>query len=318
MQIILIILAVLAVLFIILEVAIAKFFSVLMFTPPVPFRPTKEAVINNNVKEFASHHQMYSNANYEAYEKWEREEIALENDGVIIPGAYHPVENAKGCMILAHGFGQNRYAAVPYAEIFRNLGYDTIVYDERCFGVSAAPYGTFGQKEADDVLALAAWVRSKKGKDYKVFAHGVSMGAVSVMNAMGKSDALNGVIADCGFARAEKGIYFVFLSLVHIPNPLVIPFVKKQAKKLGIDFMGNNPVEAVAKSNTPLCIIHGTKDIAVNPQDAREIYAVVKHPKSRLEMFDGAEHAYSIYDTEKYTAVVTEFLNSIQQEVSYE
>ena len=54
MKMILVVGIVIAVCYFILAFALAEFFSILLFTPPVRFRPTKEQVIANDVKEFAS------------------------------------------------------------------------------------------------------------------------------------------------------------------------------------------------------------------------------------------------------------------------
>lgn len=149
----------------------AKFCGILLVTPPLRFRPSKEQVIESDVKEFASKHTMYAGADYANYEKWDAEKFILKNNGVGIPAVYHKQEHARGCVILAHGFGQNRYASVPYAELFRSLGFSTLLFDERCFGESEAPNGGFGELEASDIAALINWVKEKCGKNEKIVLH---------------------------------------------------------------------------------------------------------------------------------------------------
>ena len=263
------------------------------------------------MKEFASNHYMYSEANYREYEKWETERFLCDNEGVKIPAEYHPVENARGCVILAHGFGQNRYAAVPYAEIFRKLGFDTVLFDERCFGESMAANGGFGELEATDIAALIRWVKERCGKETKIVLHGVSMGAMASMNALKHSDEIDLVIADCGPARAVRGAKFVAHSMIPVPNPFMQALIEKRAKRLGLRIDENNPAEAVGRSDVPVMIIHGDADRAVPIEDAREIKRAAKNPKSRLEIFPGRDHAYSICDRERYERIVEEFLGEI-------
>ena len=86
MEIFAIVIVVSILLYLMISYVVAKFCGVLLFTPPVNFRPTKEQVITNMAKEFASNHTMYANANYEAYEKWETEYFECDNNGEQDPG----------------------------------------------------------------------------------------------------------------------------------------------------------------------------------------------------------------------------------------
>lgn len=311
MKMILIVAIGIAVCYFVLAFALAEFYSILLFTPPVRFRPTKEQVIANDAKEFASKHAMYSGADYEGYEKWETEKFLLENNGAEIPAVFHRLENARGCVILAHGFGQNRYAAVPYAELFRELGFSTLLFDERCFGESKAVFGGFGELEAGDIVALVGWVKKKCGKAEKIVLHGVSMGAMSSMNALALSDEIDYVIEDCGPARAMEGAMFVVKSIIPLPNPFVKSLITRKSGILGLHVKENNPIESVRNSNIPVCVIHGDADKAVPVSDAEDIFKACKNPKSRLEIFPSKGHAYSICDVDRYKAVLADFLKEI-------
>lgn len=297
--------------YLIFTFAIAKFISRLIFTPPVKFRPTREMVEENHVKEFASNHSMYAGADYKAYDLWETEQICLENEGTAIPAEFHPVPGARGCVILAHGFGQNRYAMVPYAEIYRKRRFSTVLFDERCFGESTADHGTFGDLEAADIVALVRWVKQRCGSETRIVLHGVSMGAMSCMNAMKLSPDIDYVIEDCGPARAYDGIRRVAYSMIPVPNPFLMPLAERTAKKSGTDIRKNNPVDAVAASGVPICIIHGDADTAVDVHCAEEIFQASQNKQSRIEIFHGRGHAYSICDHGRYEAVVNDFLKEL-------
>ena len=311
MKIFAIVVLTLVLLYLALTYAIARFSAILLFTPPVRFRPTKEQIVNNAVKEFASQHTMYGGADFNAYEKWEREEFELDNKGVKIPAEYHPVPNARGCAILAHGFGQNRYQEVGYAEIFRKMGFSTVIYDQRCFGASQAPNGGFSELEGTDLVALVEWVKQKCGPDTKIVVQGVSLGGMTVMNALGLTDKIDYAINDCGPARALDGALFVIHSMIPLPNPFMRGEILRKSRSLGLHIENINPIDGVAKTNVPVCIIHGDADKAVPVSDAKEIYAVCKNKNSRLEIFPGREHGYSICDTERYVSIIEDFLKEI-------
>ena len=192
----------LVVIFLVAEYFMANFMATYILTPPSKLCPTPEQIKERKTCEISAERAVYADADFDAYEEWETERFFCENNGIHIPAVFHPLEHARGCAILAHGFGQNRYAMVPYAELFRKLGFSTVLFDERRFGESKAPYGTFGIKEATDVAALVEWVKQRCGQDTKIILLGVSMGAVSVMNALKYTDDVDYVVED--------------LSLIHI------------------------------------------------------------------------------------------------------
>ena len=145
------------------------------------------------------------------------------------------------------------------------------------------------------------------------------MGAVSVMNALKYTDDVDYVVEDCGFIRVSQGLPFVYRSMVHIPNPFLMPVVKKRAKKYGFDMLDNNPIDVVKNSKVPICVVHGDMDRAVSVECAKELGTVMKNPKSRVEIYEGRDHAYSICDKERYTRMLSDFLDemfvfSVEQE----
>lgn len=301
----------LVVIFLVAEYVMANFMATLIMTPPSRFCPTPEQVKERKTYEISAEREVYADADFDAYEGWEAERFLCENAGIQIPAVFHPLECARGCVILAHGFGQNRYAMVPYAEIFRKLGFSTVLFDERRFGESKAPFGTFGIKEATDVAALVEWVKQRCGKETKIVLLGVSMGAVSVMNALKYTDDVDYVVEDCGFIRVSQGLQFVYRSMMHLPNPFLIPVVKKRAEKFGFNVMDNNPIDVVKNTQVPICVVHGDMDKAVSAECAKELQTVLKNPKSRVEIYEGRDHAYSICDKERYVQMLSDFLKEV-------
>ena len=100
-------------------------------------------VFSRNVNKRYAENQKFLNARYEWTVKAERRKKRFAQRKQykffkcpMCKQVFHPLEHARGCAILAHGFGQNRYAMVPYAEVFRKLGFSTVLFDERRFGES--------------------------------------------------------------------------------------------------------------------------------------------------------------------------------------
>lgn len=300
-----------ATLYILLSFGLAKFMADLVFTPAKKFCPTYAQVRQRKTDTANIEYLIYKDTDFDAYEQWTAEPVVCDNSGVQILGVYHPLEHSRGCVILAHGFGQNRYAMIPFAEIFRSLGFDTLLFDQRRFGQSQAPFGSLGLEEGKDVAALVEWVKKEYGADKKIILHGVSMGAVSSMNALQHTSDVIGVLEDCGFSTVRQAVTNLYRSMVPLPNPFLLPVVMRRAKKLGLNFEKNNPIDAVKNTDVPVCVLHGDADKTVSVQCAKELRNVLKNPCSRVELFQGRGHGFAILDRERYCKIVADFLQAI-------
>lgn len=302
------VLGVLILLFVALEFFLAHFMATLILEPAKNICPTYQDVRDRKNSKIDLERESFANTDWDEYDAWEAEEMRVTNGDTQITGVYHRVESPRGCAILAHGFGQNRLTMVPQAVVFRKLGFDVVLFDQRRFGASTAKYGSFGYLEGKDVACIVDWVKERCGENTRIVVCGVSMGAVSVMNALQYTDKIDYCVPDCGFARFRQGYFFVYHRLIPIPNPFLIPVALKKAKKLGIPLDRDNPIEAVAASDVPICVVHGDQDTAVSVECAYELKAVLRNPKSRVEIFPGREHGYAICDHEKYYEMLKDFL----------
>ena len=199
----------------------------------------------------------------------------------------------------------------PQARLFRELGYSTIMFDQRHFGESKAPCSTFGIKEADDLIALVKYAKDRFGSDVRIVVLGVSMGAMSVMHAIGKCGLIDAAIQDCGPERLDLILEPFYAALSKEPNPYFRSAVSKISARLGAPLEENNPIEGVRKSNVPLLSLQGEADSLVRPQHAIDITEAARNPLSRLRLFPGREHAYSIQDYEEYKEAIDRFLNDV-------
>jgi len=140
---------------------------------------------------------------------------------------------------------------------------------------------------------------------------GVSMGAMAVMHAIGKSDEIDAAIEDCGPTDMERILDPFSAALFKTPNPYLYDAVSEISAKCGAPMKENRPIEGVAKSSVPLLIITGEADTLVSVQHAEDIMAAAKNPLSRLKTFPGREHAYSIQDYDIYRQCIQDFLNDV-------
>lgn len=281
----------------------AKLMAYMMYKPFGPVRPSKKMVIDRTMKD--------TGFDLAGFQTWEKEYLDLENGDIHIPATYFPIPEPKGVAILAHGYGQNRYVLIPQAEIFRELGYSVVMFDQRHFGVSKAPNGTFSVKEASDLITLVDWVKKTCGKNTKIVVLGVSMGAMTVMNAISQTDHIDAAIEDCGPSRLTDVYDTLSEVLFGYRNPYFADAVNKAAARNGVSAEKTRPIDSVAKSDVPLLVIHSEGDKSVPVKLALEIRAASQNPLSRAKIFGAYGHAFSVNDRALYKSSVESFLNDV-------
>lgn len=203
----------------------------------------------------------------------------------------------------------------------------TLRYDKRGIGQSS-----FEGTEADMVLQVfvydaIAWVKHFEGhsrfSDVAILGHseGALIGSlvvqqleevaafVSVAGSATKFDQLllnqleqQGATPLLGEARrvldslnAGKTVSDVGMMLQSLFRPSVQPFL--------ISLLKHDPLEEFAKVPCPVLVIHGSTDLQVAAQDARQLAA--SHPNARLEMVEGMNHVLKQAPSSRYENMMT-------------
>lgn len=238
-----------------------------------------------------------------------REPIQIKaRDGTIIEGDFSLHENQKGIVVLAHGYTWTREGCLKYAQFFYKNGYSVFLFDERSHGNSKYKYTTMGYLESRDICDIVSYLRDRFGKEVIIGLHGESMGAASVMMALGQDIDVQFAIEDCGYASLKELIKYK-LRCMHLPSIFCFGsnIFLKMFEKYHLEDV--NPSKNASKSNIPLLIIHGESDDFVPFKDSDVIY---KENINHAEKYTvkGAFHAESYEkNPQKYEEVVMDFIN---------
>ncbi len=284
---------------------LANLMAEMFFKPSLFNQPSKKTVIEKSLKNMGF--------SIDAYLGWETEHFTVKSGDVEIPAEYHPLENHKGIAIMSHGYGQNRYILIPQAEILRKEGYSIIMYDQRHFGASKAPCCSFGLNESDDLIALINWAKNRSGENTRIIVLGVSMGAMTLMTALGKTDKIDAAIADCGPARMTEIYDPFYKAILKRSNPVLEEVSAKKAARLGIDVSKITPIDGVKKSDKPILVIQSEGDSLVTVSTAKEILASSRSKLSDIRIFPDVEHALSITFFDEYSSAIHHFLEKVFQ-----
>ena len=235
-------------------------------------------------------------------------------DGLTLCGNYYEYRAGAPLEILFHGYRGNseRDLSAGVERCFA-LGRNALIVDHRASGGSEGKTITFGVLERLDCLSWVDFAVRRFGSDVKIILTGISMGAATVMMALGEELPKNVVcvLADCGYSSPKEIIKKVMVDM-KLPADLLYPFVKLGAKLFGrFDLEEISPMEGVRRAKIPVIFIHGEADGFVPCDMSREI-ASAWGGEIFLEIFEGADHGVSyLVDTERYLAALNKFYEKI-------
>jgi len=279
------------------------YFSSKVIKPKVnKYEFTRSKVIENN--EF----------DLEAFSKWESEEVWIESEyGYKLHGFYFPAENSKKSIIFCHGITWSLWGSIKYAEIFRELGFNILIYDHRNHGKSGGNNTTFGFYEKYDLSKCISWLKKKVGNDTIIGTHGESLGAATALQNLAIDSRVDFCVADCAFSnlvellklRMRKDFHLLPFPIINISNLFI---------KIRSHFSINDisPINDIKSLKTPVLFIHGQDDRYIPPCMSVDMHKE-KNGENRLILIPGARHAQSILmDRKRYKLGITDFLAGLK------
>lgn len=260
----------------------------------------------------------------EGYDEFHAEMIALIDEAVKVPFEKVHIRSCDGKLLFGrlylrdpeapfhiqcHGYkgnGIRDFSGGMLLVLRRNE--NLLLIDERSHGGSEGHTITFGVKERRDVISWLRYVNGRFGEDRTLYLEGISMGAASVLMAIGEGLPGNvaAVWADCPYSSPMDILKKVAAETVPVPW-LVYPFLVTGALLFGhFNPFAASAVTAVKKARVPVTVIHGTGDRFVPVEMSRRIRDA-NPAMVRLVEVEGAPHGlsflkdYALYEKE-YTA----------------
>ena len=253
-----------------------------------------------------------------AMQKWAEKMDAMEfipmevrtPDKLTLRGRLYTLTPDAPVEILFHGYrGYVERDMSGAVERCFAVGHSALLVDQRASGHSDGHIITFGVKESEDVALWIDAVAQRLGADHPVYIGGVSMGATTVLLAAGRGlpPQVKGVLADCGYTRAETIIKKVIRQL-KMPAGLVYPFVRLGAILYGgFDPNRADAVAASAQIRVPVIFFHGDTDDFVPYEMSWENYNACTAHKQMVTI-PGAGHGLCYpADPDGYVAAVKAF-----------
>lgn len=190
-----------------------------------------------------------------------REELRFPSGDVNLTGYYYPADNAKGLVVLAHGFHAGADDYLPIIEYLVNSSYAVFTYDVR------ATYGSEGDNQVGmcqslvDIDNALKFIKSTAPySSMPLFLIGHSWGGYAVTSAI----ALHGDVKACAAIAPMYSGYEIMVEkaeqyvgkLSVMPKPVFNVY----QKILFGDYVKYNAVVGINSSDIPVLIAQGVDD----------------------------------------------------------
>jgi pimeloyl-ACP methyl ester carboxylesterase len=152
--------------------------------------------------------RMYAEGNawYERYRD-RISDVSIVSDGFRLFGEYVDFGFDRAVIIIAGRTEGCKYSYY-FAEPYRAAGYNVLVIDNRCHGLSDGKYVSLGLKEYKDVLRWGEMLHDNL-RNEKIVIHGICIGSATALYALISSecpDYFAGMVADGMYADFRESI----------------------------------------------------------------------------------------------------------------
>ncbi|MBO4320620.1 MAG: alpha/beta hydrolase [Treponema sp.] len=252
---------------------------------------------------------------FEEGEKWGeqyasyRKEVSIVSDGFKLVAWYFDFGYDKAAIVLP-GRSESCLYSCYFAEPYRQMGYNLLLPDIRCHGLSEGKFNNVGYSEWVDVLAWGKFLHDEK-KNRSVICHGICIGAASALYALIDNscpDYIQGLVADGMFTtfrdsfinHLKKGGYPKFPTTL-----IVMALIKKHSHS---DAFNDGPITRISRLNKPILFLYSKEDLFSRPDEAQRLYDACVAPK-KIVWFDKGNHSHiRINNREKYDESIRTFL----------
>ncbi|WP_337177575.1 alpha/beta fold hydrolase [Paludisphaera sp.] len=230
--------------------------------------------------------------------------------GLTLRGSYFKArtDSRVGVLVFCHEFLSDRWSYAPYLDHLRDRGFDIFSFDFRSHGRSDVdpkyePLQYASNHEVDDLRAALAYLRSRPDRDLAGFGlFGVSRGGGTAILAAADEPDVWGVVTDGAFpTRGTMTAYIIRWAEIFVRAKWFLRLVPRfifstlgDVSRAGTERNRNCHYPSLERaverlSPRPWLQIHGTRDVYIGPDIAREFFACAREPKEQW-MVAGAKH----------------------------
>ncbi|NEG69233.1 alpha/beta hydrolase [Bifidobacterium choloepi] len=229
------------------------------------------------------------------------------------PDSGRPLPHAYA--ICLHGYTGGPAEMAPWAHHYAQMGFTVLVPAARGHERSQGRYVTFGWEERRDLMG---WINKILAIDphARILLHGNSMGAATVMLALGEPTlprAVRAAVVDSGYVSETGQLTDNVAGMLHLPRGMAGWIVSAadvvNRVRLGFPFSKADCLAALGKCRIPVLFIQGTKDEIVSPGSIDLLFAAdAGTGRERLVVEDAGHTASMATNPALYWSTVDAFV----------
>ncbi len=217
----------------------------------------------------------------------------------------------KRFVILSHGYTSTRYGMYKYVALWRRMGFNCVLYDNRGHGVNERTACTFGIRESRDLMAVIEDTYQRYGTEIHIGLHGESMGAGLQVMTLEHQPKVDFIVNDCGYSEILPVLRWKVQQGFGLPGWLADATSLYARVLFGYWFQDVRPIDCLKENEIPICFVHGTGDTFTAHWHSEKMYEANKGYKE-LHLFEGVDHAECVIaDSERYMQMMQDFLDKV-------
>lgn len=227
---------------------------------------------------------------------------------------YEAKEPTHKYVIDIHGRSSSSISQLKYLNIFRDMGYNVLLPDQRNSGQSthnSIVFYSFGAYEKYDIIS---WINRIRKKDDKaeIALFGESMGGATAILVTAMDDRVKTLVSYCAYSSVLDIVKAHLGKNVPKFAKLFIPAFNSVSLFLfGIRVWQLNIAKSMAKVKVPTMIIHSYGDKTVHIEHAKKLIAA--NDKAEVVLFENDAHARSYSENpEQFTKAVQGFFTKVK------
>lgn len=191
------------------------------------------------------------------------------SDGETLHGWWVPAHDAKGTVLFFHGNAGNISHRINYLKMFKQLGYNTLLFDYRGYGQSSGVPSESGTY----LDAQAVW-------RYVTETQGIAAAQIVLFG-----ESLGGAVAAWLAAREKPGLLVLASTFTSVPDMAaeIYPFLPVR----WLARFHYNTLESLQSVTCPVLIAHSADDEIVPFEQSQQLLQAAPEPKEFLFLYGG-------------------------------
>lgn len=229
-------------------------------------------------------------------------------DGVEIAGWWFDDPDAETTIVCCHGHRGGKADLLGLGPKLHQAGHNVLLFDFRGSGDSGDGPRSLAHHEQHDLRAALDWAAARR-PGTRIVLVGMSMGASVALQVAADDPRVEALVVDSPFATVG-GVLANNIARYRIPAAPILPLADAITRaRYGYRFDDVRPLDAIARIERPILLMHGTED-RITPFDHSRLFReAARSGVVEFVAFEGVDHCGGYFvDRPGYVARVDDFI----------